>query len=266
MKPIDILYTPLKVDPVPDFDLEKLNQWMLKNYKDAEQYSKAIITDEGVHGENYPWDINHAYYDMKGDGPGWMNNFDKEFPELAEHLSTALGIPLSEYGEILFLPIREKHEGFGFWHQDPDLSGIRLYLEFEDMESNKLLMRRTIEPYTERFTLKQHEYINSHLYLEPEIIECKVSDHRQWFYLNNDRAVHSTWTTTKKKNRIAVIVSGRPGDDKKFIDGVESLIVESSKHFKDYALFWDKNIQSDEKHFKQQIDFRKMIEIYPKKQ
>lgn len=263
MKPIDILYTPLDVAAVPEFDLNKLNQWISSTYASARPYSTAIITDEGIHGKNYPWDLTHAYYDMKGDGPGWINNFDKEFPELATHLSTALGVPLSEYGEILLLPVRPTHTGFGFWHQDPDKAGIRLYLEFDCMENNKLLMRRTIIPYTERVTLSHAEYANIDDYLLPELINCPAHSRTQWFYLNNDRAVHSTLTTVPGKTRIAVIVGGRPNQDANFISGVEELILRSATKFSEYAVYWDRTIPSNETHFTGRLDIDNMKKIYP---
>ena len=236
----DLLYTPLDVLPPPEFSMEKLNEFILANYDDDGSVYKTNATTMSVLKENYPWNITHVYYNMENNGPGWMNNFDKEFPELANYFNTVLNIPIEEYGHIMMLPIRKGHTGVGFWHTDGDSYGIRMYLEYEHIGKNKLLMKRTKLPYIRKqgFMIPVDENL-----LQDEEINCTVISNRQWFYLNNIRALHTTWTEVEDSTRIAVFFCSRKDNWPDFFDKTVNLILRSAKKYKEHAVYWSSNIK-----------------------
>ena len=237
----DILYTPLDVPDKPEFDINQLKNWLTRNYQPLSQYREMLagnsFTAEKVF-ENYPWDLTVAYFKLFNENePGWLGNFDQEFPELAKHMYESFNLSIDDIGLIIFLPIKHEHTGLGFWHNDPEWYGLRHYFAFDNPDTNKLLMRRTKIAHDERpnFTIPIDE--NEHL--QDEIIECKIFSPTQSFFLNNVRSVHATNTITPNGTRIATIVTGKFGKRKEMQEKIESLIVRSAEKYKDYAVLWD---------------------------
>ena len=237
----DILYTPLDVPSKPEFDINQIKNWLTRNYQLLSQYREMLagnsFTAEKIF-ENYPWNLTVAYFKLFNENePGWLGNFDQEFPELAKHLYESFNLSIDDVGLIIFLPIKHEHTGLGFWHNDPEWYGLRHYFAFDNLDTNKLLMRRTKIAHDERpnFTIPIDE--NEHL--QDEIIECKIFSPTQSFFLNNVRSVHATNTITPNGTRIATIVTGKFGKRKEMQEKIESLIVRSAKKYKDYAVLWD---------------------------
>jgi hypothetical protein len=237
----DILYTPLDVPDKPEFDIEKLKSWLSKNYEPLSQYKDILagnsFTAEKIF-ENYPWDLTVAYFKLFNENePGWLGNFDQEFPELAKHMYKSFNLSIDDIGLIIFLPIKQGHTGLGFWHNDPEWYGLRHYFAFDNPNTNKLLMKRTKIDYVERpnFTMP----IDEKEYLQDETIECKILSPTQSFFLNNVRSVHATHTVEPDVTRIAVIVTGKFGKRKEMQQKIESLVIRSAEKYKDYAVLWD---------------------------
>jgi hypothetical protein len=237
----DILYTPLDVPNKPEFDIEQLKSWLSKNHKPLSQYKDILAgtnnTAEKVI-ENYPWDLTVAYFNLFNDsGPGWLEKFDEEFPKLSKHMYECFNLSIEDIGLIVFLPIKQGHTGLGFWHNDTDWYGLRHYFCFESADTNKLLLKKTKIDYVERPSFQLP--IDEDLYLQDETFECKILSTRQSFFLNNVKAVHSTYTVTPDVTRIAAFVTGKVGKRAEMQKKIESLVVKSAEKYKDYAVLWE---------------------------
>lgn len=236
----DILYTPLDVGEKPEFDIKKLQAWLSNNHVPLSKYKDILSATKNSAEkviENYPWDLTVAYFNMTDKGPGWLGNFDTEFPELSTYMYECFGLSLEDMGLIVFLPIKQNHTGLGFWHNDTDWYGLRHYFDFESMDTNKLLLKKTKIDYTERPSLKVP--IDEDLYLQSETIECKLISPRQSFFLNNVKSVHSTYTATPNVTRIAAFVTGKKLGGTYIKEKIENLVVRSAEKYKDYAVLWD---------------------------
>ena len=237
----DILYTPLDVPSKPEFDINQINDWLTRNYQLLSQYKDMLsgnsFTAEKIF-ENYPWNLTVAYFKLFDEKePGWLGNFDQEFPELSKYIYESFNLSIDDVGLIIFLPIKQGHTGLGFWHNDPEWYGLRHYFAFDNPDKNKLLMKRTKIDYDERpnFTLP----IDENEYLQDETIECKILSPTQSFFLNNLRSVHATNTIEPDGSRIAVIITGKFGKRKEMQEKIESLVIRSAEKYKDYAVLWD---------------------------
>ena len=176
-----------------------------------------------------------AYLNWDNTGPGWLCNFNKEFPDLSDYMYKVFDIPIEELGTIVILPIRKKHTGFGFLHQDPGDFGIRIYLEFEHIGQNKLFLQKTRVPY-----MKRPDYeppIDPNI-LQKELIECKTLSNRGCWFINNTRAFHCTYTEVEDSTRVTVIVSGNASTNDKILQRLTPKIISSAEKFKDHAVFW----------------------------
>jgi hypothetical protein len=237
---LDILYTPLDVKPQPDYQIEDLRNWLANNYVPLARYKNILagtrlVAERVV--ENYPWDLTVAYFNMTDTGPGWLNGFDKQFPELSKYLYEAFGLPLEEVGIIIFLPMREKHKGLGFWHNDIDIAGLRLFFEIDDISKNKLLMRRMKEPYEKIPNIQLP--MDEEAYLQKEVFECKILSDKQCHFLNNIRGAHATYTEDSGTNRIAAFVTGKLNNQQKFFDLVKPLILRSAEQYSEHVILWE---------------------------
>ena len=250
MEAIDVLYTPLDVPEQPEYDVAELRKWISDNYEPLSKYREFIGQQSGsaepVFEEgDYPWDIIVPYFNLLGNGPGWLGGFDEKFPELSKYVFDAFGLDSEEVGAFVLLPIRQEYEGYGFWHRDVDTVGFRMYLDFEGMDDDKLLMKRTKVPYSKTdfipfnvpITDEQHE-----TFMQKEIIECKIKSRNQCFFLNNQRSIHVTYTAKESvgKARIASFVVGKFENNLEFKRSYDDLIVRSAEKFKDYAILWKK--------------------------
>ena len=87
MKAIDICYTPLDLPEPPEYSVDEVKQWIIENTDELQQCVKDLCS-RGMAaqeiGYRYPWRLVFAYWDEYG---GWLNNFDKKFPELSKYKS-----------------------------------------------------------------------------------------------------------------------------------------------------------------------------------
>jgi hypothetical protein len=239
MEPIDILYTPLETDPIPKFDIDHLYDWISRTYPQnfidevpGSQVSRKSLSQE------YPWDILWPKYGEQG----WTNGFDKEFPQLADHICHSFNLTHKEVGCITMLPMRSDRNGLGFWHSDKDLTGLRMYLVNDMPDENPLFIRPTKIPYTIRpkeiAEIISTDLEGPHPLLSDTILTAKILSPTQAYYLNNIRAVHSPFVT-RSARRIALIIQGTPFNRHTVYEKTKKLIVESAEKYKDYAILWE---------------------------
>lgn len=240
MTPLDILYTPLDVPDLPNkFSVEKLELWIQKVYP-QQQLKDAVWTSVKTLGENYPWDLTFAHYtDNHNNSVGWLNNFDKEFPELVEYFLKAFGLAYEDIGVITFLPMRQKKTGLGFWHSDIDETGLRLYLENELPEENPLLIMPTIYPFFKRPNelFKSIEEPMADIFQTNKQLVCPILKKTQAYYLNNIRAVHSPYVN-KPCKRISCFITPKWNTLESVKNKTKNLIVNSAIKFKDHSILW----------------------------
>jgi hypothetical protein len=237
---INILYTPLDCPPQPEVDLKEFRSWINVYWEEIAQ-RRTHLKNTGKVGEdkvsNFPWKLTSVYNNKDG----WGGDFDKKFPELSKYFVEAFGLDLSDITSILLLPVKEDHEGWGFWHQDNDDYGLRMYLDFNDPEG-KLVLKKTKLPYDNQPSIspRYHEKgkaPNIHDFLEDEIFDCKVIDPKQCYFLNNVRAAHATWTSKLGVSRIPVVIYHN--NTKDILSKIEKLVLRSVEKYKDYVIRWD---------------------------
>lgn len=216
-----ILYTPLDCPEQPSYSLDELQQWAVDN-RDAILQQKEMLS-RGAHiGEktqpNYPWDVQVVYSKPNESNGEWIGSFDTRFPSLAKYFYEAFGLSLDDLSIVLLLPIKKNHVGLGFWHQDPDMFGLRMYLEYEQQQENTLLIR----------TLNDKETIK----------RCVPVSNKQCFFLNNKIAEHTTYTTVPDKTRIAVLIIGKLDQQSQeaWKQKITPLVEASATKFLDYAI------------------------------
>jgi hypothetical protein len=238
MNIFDVVYTPLDTPKMPEVDVSTLLNWIDDSHSELHKHNKTLInlnaTAEGRLGEKYPWKLTPVYLNNELISTGWLNNFNINFPELSEYFYTAFGLTLEDIGGIMLLPTVSTHNGLGFWHQDVDKIGLRMYLAFDDLD-NKLITRKTKIKYAEK--LDHNEPLLENL-LEDEILNCKILDKNQCFFLNNVNAAHSIYTNTPGKTRIAAFFTEKYSNQKDLISKIEPLVVNSAKKFSDYSIIW----------------------------
>jgi len=230
MESINICYTPLDVPIRPDVDITKFLAWIKKVY--PQRVKKLARHSESQFPDNYPWDLVYAcYFGL------WQNDFDKEFPELAEYCYTAFGILREELLTVTFLPIRPNMRGQMFWHTDTDPLGLRFYLECEQHESNPLSIRKIVNPTNKFPMLSIPLEQDNDPRLQSEVYHCKMISPHQAFYLNNYKAVHAPLITNPAV-RIAVFVSVK----REYLDDTKKrigeLVLRSAEKYKDFAIVW----------------------------
>lgn len=236
---LNILYTPLDLPTPPPYDPLKIIDWINRNKEELEPYKQYAYDNQLTSEKNnkivWPWNMGLAYLNWDDKGPGWLCNFDKEFPDLSRYMYEVFKIPLEDLGTVVILPVRHKHRGMGFMHQDPGNFGLRIYLEFEHIGQNKLFLQKTRVPYIEH--PKYELPINPQI-LQPELIECRTLSNRGCWFINNTRAFHCTYTEIEDSTRIAVIVSGNPRSDDSIYERLKDIIVSSANKYEDYAVLW----------------------------
>lgn len=229
MEPIDICYTPLDMPERPDIDIQKFLDWAKRVYpqlaKDKAKHSEAQFN------ELYPWDLVFGCFDGE-----WQDNFDKEFPELAEYCYNAFGIRRMELATVVFLPVRPHVQGISFWHSDMDGTGFRFYLECENHDKNPLVVRKTVNPNNE-LAMLSISLDEDHEALQKEVYRCNMISPHQSFYINNYRAVHAPMMDVPAL-RIAGFVTVRPFFTEMVKKRTRDLIVRSAEKYKDYAILW----------------------------
>lgn len=226
MNSLDILYTPLDTPLSPNVDLDKLLKWVKEHGTNQNLSTRLDASKETAVQDTYPWNI---VYPM--DRKSWCFDFDREFPELADFFSSGYKINATDLRKVVLLPVKPGFSGLGFWHSDPDPTGLRMYLANQETE-DFLLIKPTVEPYDARpnFSITDLDAVP----IQDKTYSAKLLDPRQTFYLNNIRAIHAVNVTTNT-TRIAVIVFPEPNNLKEHLN---KLIVDSAKKYNDYALYW----------------------------
>ena len=227
----EILYTPIDSEPVPNYDLNKLLDWV-KNHQAQEL---AVRRDSSKHetlANVYPWDIVYPKHNGK-----WKFDFKEEFPEIANYFSSAFKLNEKDINSVVLLPIKNNFTGTGFWHNDPDPYGLRIYLENEE-PGEFLLIKPTVEPYNEHrsFGPGSVDPVIPNIKLQNVIHSAKLKNSRQVFYLNTTRAVHAVQVPQLGKLRIAVIVTVFGNAD--INNHLNNLICTSADKFSEHALYW----------------------------
>jgi len=225
----DICYTPLDIPDRPDIDIQKFLAWAKAVY--PQSVKDVATSSEDKFPDDYPWDLVFGCYDGY-----WKNDFEKEFPELAEYSYAAFGMRRYELATVVFLPIRQHVSGISFWHSDSDITGFRYYLECENHIDNPLLVRKTVEPYDELNGIVV-PFNGDDDRLQKEVYTCDMTSPHQAFYVNNCRAVHAP-TVYVPGIRIAGFVVPKTMYEKIVRNRSKKMIVNSALKFKDHAILW----------------------------
>ena len=229
MTPLDILYTPLDVPPVPEFDVDKFLNWCKNNGPVQDIYNRKDASKK-TDSKIYPWNI--AYAKSAGN---WHSDFCEQFPQLAKYFTEAFGLTDKDVGEIVLLPVKQGFNGLGFWHSDPDEHGLRFYLANEDTE-NSLLIKPTKEPYDKRPDVIVNR-VEPSPHVQDKEYSAKIISPQQAFFLNNIRAIHAVKTNKPDALRIAVIIGGL-GPILRMRPSLKNLIVQSAQKYSDAAIMW----------------------------
>lgn len=230
---LNILYTPLDIPETPEFDYAKLVAWAKSSTDQqvAGRRDASKVTDP----TNYPWNI--VYAKLEGQ---WHKGFQQQFPQLAEYFSSAYGLDPAQIKNIVLLPVKDNFIGTGFWHSDPDESGLRMYLENDEID-NFLLIRPTTVPYNQRPEGRIIAADGTAADVQTNVEHSvRLLKRNQGFFINNVRAVHAARTNNSKNKRIAVIISllGRGSPLSSATDATKQLIIDSAKKYKDYSVYW----------------------------
>jgi hypothetical protein len=225
-----LLYTPLDVLPVPEFDINKLIEWCKTNTPNTDKIGERRDAKD-THGDRYPWNIVYPRKNFQ-----WQYGFDTEFPQLVEWYGTAYGIEIEKCHDIVLLPIKSTFSGVGFWHSDPDEHGIRAYLENEEPDEF-LHIRPTAQLHLERPPEISKSTVDNEFDIELQpAISAKLLSRQQAFYINNTTAVHAVVTPQAGRLRVATIVSFKLGKNDGRLEGLKN---RSAKKFSDHVIFWN---------------------------
>jgi len=218
MNPVEILYTPLDTPELPIIDVSKLKTWI---------------------------DSHQSYNSKYDENNKWRNNFNVEFPALAEYVSSAFGLQPSDIVTGIFAYTKPEFEGMGFWHSDVDSSGLRMYIENEETD-DFLFIKPTTLPYnnfpTDRLKERESEIslMDSSFQIQTDVIHsAKLLKPTQCFYLNSVRGVHAIKTNKKGCTRILLALTLDLNISAQNLpQQLKKLIVDSAQKYKDYAIMW----------------------------
>jgi hypothetical protein len=232
---LDILYTPVEVPDIPVFDRSALDEWCFRNYGqniDNRRDGKKITSDK-----IYPWNIVYVR-----DNHSWIDNFEKQFPQLADYFPSVFLLKEEDIRSIVLLPIKPNYTGAKYWHSDPDEIGLRLYLENNESDKDFLLFKPTIKKYYTREEGVRRAAIPPNgvsPVLQDKIYSVKLMKPTQAFYINNVRAVHTVNVESPDLRRLAVLIITNKCA-RNFFEPTEELIINSAKKFTEYVLWWPK--------------------------
>ena len=226
----DILYTPLDSPSMPAMDTAKLLEWVQKNTVNQDIPNRLDASKIAETAKIYPWNIIYPKHNNV-----WQYNFNNEFPELANFFHSAYNLSESDVDTVVLLPVRNDFAGVGLWHSDPDVYGLRMYIENQAVE-NFLLVRPTVKPYNERPNFDGAHQRHNEVELQDITFSAKLYSPNQTFFINNFRAVHAVNTDNPGTLRIAVIVMCRKTPE--LTAHINDLIVRSAEKFKEFAIQW----------------------------
>lgn len=224
---LDILYTPIDNEIKLQTNLTAVRAWIENNYytqivenrKDGKER-----TDEKI----YPWYTTYCKIHYK-----WQDNFNILFPEIVNYICESLCVKESNLFNILLLPLKEDHIGQRFWHADPDVNGIRFYLENDEKE-DFLLIKPTKIPYLDQKESNILKFDWSQI--QDVTHSAKMLKPNQFFYLNNIRSIHVVNSKKRNSKRIAVLVTLDKILDQ--LPAVKNLIVSSAEKYREYSILW----------------------------
>jgi len=224
---LDILYTPIDNSIDLKTNVRNVRTWIENNYytqivknrKDGKE-----STDEKI----YPWYTTYCRINYQ-----WQDGFDYQFPEIVDYICESLKVSEQFLYNILLLPLKEDHIGSRFWHADPDINGIRFYLE-NDEEEDFLLIRPTKIPYTDQKESNILKFNWSQI--QDVTYSAKILKSDQFFYLNNVRSIHVVNSNKINSKRIAVLVTIDRVLEQ--LPSVRDLIISSAKKYKDHSILW----------------------------
>jgi len=230
MTPLDIVYTTLDTDPVPDVDLDKLFEW-INIHKPLQILPKRDDASESMSAEQYPWNIIYPRYQFK-----WYADFDQLFPELTDFICNSFCVDVEDIQDVVMLPLKKDFIGTGFFHSDPDECRIRFYLANNEPK-DFLLIKETRLPYTVRDQMLN----NTRQDFKDHVHSARLLKSNQAFFINNVRAIHAVNSTQPNPLRIAVTIT-IPKLLKDMPKSLEQLVVDSAVKYKEYSILWNKDI------------------------
>ena len=241
MNPAEILYTPLDTPELPTIDLPRLKTWIDSHQSYNSKYDAGSITPSDV----FPWKVSYIKESNK-----WCNNFNVEFPALAEYVSSAFGLKPNDIVTGIFAYAKPEFEGMGFWHSDVDSSGLRMYIQNEETD-DFLFIKPTIHPYndfpTDRIKGRESEIslMDASYQIQTDVIHsAKLLKPTQCFYLNSVRGVHAIKTNKKGCTRILLALTLNLNIGAQNLpEQLKKLIVNSADKYKDYAIIWNPPIK-----------------------
>ena len=226
----DILYTPLDTPDVPTTDTVKLLEWV-QTHVDAQEIPDRIDASKIAEIQTaYPWNLIYAKH-----ANVWQYDFDNQFPELANFFHSAYGLAESDVGTVVLIPVRNDFAGLGFWHSDPDVYGLRMYIK-NDATENFLFIKPTVQPYDQRPNFNGARVTPNEVELQDVTLSAKLYSPTQTFFINNYRAVHAVNTDNPGTLRIAAIVMCKKTPE--LTAHIHDLILKSAEKFPEYAIQW----------------------------
>jgi hypothetical protein len=137
----DLIYTPLDISTNIPYKKPLLIEWLDNNYKSLFYYKSKLSTAEEVLKDDYLWDLIPVNWNIFDDGPGWLNDFDKDFYDLKNFICDEFKLFEKDLGAVVFLKMRPTYSGWGFWHIDADPFGLRIMLDV-DVSNEKLYVKK----------------------------------------------------------------------------------------------------------------------------
>lgn len=186
--------------PVPDYDQQALMRWVASNQK--QQIESRRDASLKTQHELYPWDITYPLESGR-----WRGGFDQEFPDLAQYFHLAYGLERRDLDTVVLLPVRSDFIGQGFWHSDPDETGLRMYLENTEHDRDFLLIKACREARHSGDPQLIVPNDGQGPDFSDRIYSAGTLGPRQAFFLNNIRGIHAVNVSTRGAFRIAVIVT-----------------------------------------------------------
>jgi hypothetical protein len=226
----DILYTPLDTPEVPATDISKLLEWVQENADVQEIPNRHDASRVLKIAETYPWHLIYAKYVGV-----WQHDFNNQFPELANFFYSAYGLEESDVDTVVLLPVRNDFAGLGFWHSDPDVYGLRMYIKNEAVE-NFLFIKPTVHPYDQRPNFDGAKQNFNEIEFQDLTLSAKLCSPNQTFFINNYRAVHAVNTDNPGTLRIAAIIMCKKTT--RLTAHIHELIVKSAEKFKEFVIEW----------------------------
>lgn len=243
----DLIYCPLDLPEPPEVDIKKLTEWMIETDKvatknlinngTADKIGLPIIGNaKSVEQQEYPWITTYPFVNSAVN-VGWMNGFDKKFPEIVDYIKS---FP-AELGDLWGVQaLAQKQEKTVFPHSDPeDWFGFRFYIT--EKERAQLYFHPSINPLEERIPTwrvrpdgKTEKVDLSKEYDFNKKLLVKRNSGKYPFILNSVRGVHAVETHNQEiGDRIIFFLGWKKFNKKSLID----LLNRSVEKYKDECLW-----------------------------